>query len=212
MSFSLPGDARRHARVWPLALGQLALELLDQHDRPGIHAAQRRVVDRDQIAQQHQREDALHRRGPARRHPERLRRGVADQPFGQLDTVGDPISWRGRGSVTYNNGPFTATMFGNYIGSYVNDLPITLSGAAAPLPESRIPSWTTFDLSLSFAYPRGEERWGFMRGVRLGLTVNNLFGSEPPIVLSTASGNSSIDLFTHNAFGRSMQASVTKAF
>lgn len=130
----------------------------------------------------------------------------------RLDTVGDPISWRGRGSVTYNRGPFTATMFGNYIGSYVNDLPITLSGAAAPLPQSRVPSWTTFDLSLSFAYPRGEERWGFMRGVRLGLTVNNVFGSEPPIVLSTASGNSSIDLFTHNAFGRSMQVSLTKAF
>ena len=42
----------------------------------------------------------------------------------RLDGVGDPISWRGRGSVTYNTGPFTATLSGNYVGSYTNDLPI----------------------------------------------------------------------------------------
>lgn len=138
---------------------------------------------------------------------------VAGSPLvSRLDTVGDPISWRGRSSATYSNGPFTASLFGNYVGGYVNDLPITLSGAAAPLPETRIPSWTTFDLNLSFAYPQGAERWDFMRGVRLGLSVTNLLGTAPPIVLSTANGNSSIDLFAHNPFGRSMQVSLTKAF
>lgn len=130
----------------------------------------------------------------------------------RLDTVGDPISWRGRSSLTYNRGPFTASLFGNYVGSYTNDLPITLSGATAPLPQSRVPSWTTFDLNLTFAYPQGEERWAFMRGVRLSLAVTNVTGSEPPIVFSTASGNSSIDLFAHNAYGRSLQLSLTKAF
>lgn len=130
----------------------------------------------------------------------------------RLDTVGDPISWRGRGSVTYNRGPFTASLFGNYVGSYVNDLPITLSGAAAPLPQSKVPSWTTFDLNLTLAYPQGDERWSFMRGVRFSLSVTNLFDKEPPIVLSTASGNSSIDLFAHNPFGRSLQLSLIKAF
>ncbi|AJP71179.1 TonB-dependent receptor domain-containing protein [Sphingomonas hengshuiensis] len=138
---------------------------------------------------------------------------VAGSPLvSRLDTVGDPISWRGRSSLTYNRGAFTTSLFGNYVGSYTNDLPITLSGASAPLPQSRVPSWTTFDLNLTFAYPRGEERWSFMRGVRLSFAVTNVFGSEPPIVLSTANGNSSIDLYAHNAYGRSMQFSLTKAF
>lgn len=51
-----------------------------------------------------------------------------------------------------------------------------------------------------------------MNGARLGITVTNLFNSEPPIVQSTMSGNNSIDLFTHNANGRFFQLQVTRAF
>lgn len=130
-----------------------------------------------------------------------------------LDTIGDPISWRGRANITYMTGPFSATLFGNYVGSYVNDQPITLRETNTILPQAKIPSWTTFDLNLAFTFPRGEDRWSFMQGVRLGLTVNNLFDEDPPVVLSTLTGgSSSIDFFAHNALGRSMQVSLTKAF
>lgn len=130
----------------------------------------------------------------------------------RLDTVGDPISWRGRGSVSYSTGPLALTLFGNYVGSYLNNRPITLVGAAAPLPQTRIPSWTTFDLNVAFSFVESEKDWAFLKNVRISLNVSNLFDKEPPIVLSQTSGNSSIDLFAHNPFGRSMQISVTKAF
>lgn len=130
-----------------------------------------------------------------------------------LDTIGDPISWRGRGSVMFRRGPFSATLFGNYIGSYLNDQPLTLRETGTTLPQAKVPSWTTFDLNLSFTLPPGADRWSFTDGVRLGVTVNNLFANEPPIVFSTLTGgSSSIDLFAHNALGRSVQVSLTKSF
>ena len=79
-------------------------------------------------------------------------------------------------------------------------------------PVTRVGSWTTFDLNLSVAFPKGEDRYSFMNGMRLGATVSNLFESEPPLVQSTMSGNSSIDLFTHNAMGRFFQIQLTQAF
>jgi iron complex outermembrane receptor protein len=141
-------------------------------------------------------------------------RTVAGAPMIEaLDTIGDPISWRGRGSVSFQSGPFSATLFGNYVGSYLNDQPITLRASGARLPQVEVPSWTTFDLNLSYTLPRGEDRWSFTDGVRLSLTVSNLFASDPPVVLSTLTGgSSSIDFFAHNAFGRSVQISATKAF
>jgi iron complex outermembrane receptor protein len=130
-----------------------------------------------------------------------------------LDTIGDPISWRGRASVMFQTGPFAATLFGNYVGSYLNDRPITLRATGEQLPEAKIPSWTTFDLNLSYTIPPGENRWSFTDGLRLSATINNLFANDPPVVLSTISGgSSSIDFFAHNALGRSVQLSLTKSF
>jgi len=138
-------------------------------------------------------------------------RTVAGAPLvSVLDTIGNPISWRGRGSIGFISGPFSATLMGNYVGPYTNDRPISILGVVQPV--SRVSSWTTFDLNLSVDFPRGDERYSFMNGVRLGVTVTNLFDSQPPVVRSTMSGNSSIDLFTHNAFGRFFQIQLTKAF
>jgi hypothetical protein len=39
----------------------------------------------------------------------------------------------------------------------------------------RVPSRAPFDLNLTLAYPRGEECRDFRRGVRLGLSVTNLY-------------------------------------
>ncbi|HEX7709563.1 MAG TPA: TonB-dependent receptor [Sphingomonadaceae bacterium] len=127
-----------------------------------------------------------------------------------LDTIGNPVSWRGRGGVTYSTGPLALTLFGNYIGSYTNNAPITVQGVTQPV--SQVGSWTTFDLNVALNFPRDGKRWPFLNGVQLNFSVNNLFDTEPPIVESSFSGSSSIDLFTHNAFGRVFQLSLTKDF
>lgn len=127
-----------------------------------------------------------------------------------LDTIGNPVSWRGRGGVTYAKGPLSLTLFGNYIGSYTNNAPITIQGVTQPV--SRVGSWTTFDLNIGVHLPRGDDHWSFANGVEFNLSVTNILDTAPPIVESTFSGNSSIDLFTHNAFGRVFQLQMTKAF
>ncbi|MBO9576941.1 MAG: TonB-dependent receptor [Sphingobium sp.] len=140
-----------------------------------------------------------------------VQRTVAGAPLiSILDTIGNPISWRGRGSLGFMSGPFSATLMGNYVGSYTNDKPITIQGVTQPV--SKVGSWMTFDLNLSVNFGRDDDRYSFLKGTRLSATVTNLFGSEPPIVQSTMSGNSSIDLFTHNALGRFFQIQLTKAF
>lgn len=127
-----------------------------------------------------------------------------------LDEVGQPISWRGRGSLSWSKGPLSLSFFGNYVGSYRNNAPLTIAGVLQP--ETDVPAWVTFDLSASVAFPKMEERWAFMRGVRLGVSITNLFDNAPPIVNSALFGSSSIDLSAHNAWGRFMQVQLTKAF
>jgi iron complex outermembrane receptor protein len=127
-----------------------------------------------------------------------------------LDTIGNPVSWRGRGGLTYSRGPVSLTLFGNYIGSYTNNAPISIQGVTQPI--SKVGSWTTFDLNLGINIPRDNKSLPFLNGVQVNFSVTNLFDNEPPIVESSFSGNSSIDLFTHNALGRVFQLSVTKDF
>jgi len=138
-------------------------------------------------------------------------RTVAGAPMvSVLDTIGNPVSWRGRGGLTWSNGPLAVTLFGNYVGAYTNDKPISILSVVQPV--SRVSSWTTFDLNIGFNFQRSDARWSFMRGVRLNLSVTNLFDRAPPIVESTVAGNSSIDLSAHNAFGRILQVQLSKAF
>ncbi|MXO65757.1 TonB-dependent receptor domain-containing protein [Altericroceibacterium endophyticum] len=135
---------------------------------------------------------------------------AGNDPVDTLDTIGDPISWRGRGNISYATGPFSATLFGNYTGGYTNDAPLTIAGELQP--EQEIGSWTTFDLNLSLSFDRGDNRFGFMDGLRLSATVTNLFDKDPPIVNSALTPSSSIDLTAHNAYGRYVQFQVTKSF
>jgi iron complex outermembrane receptor protein len=127
----------------------------------------------------------------------------------ELDRVGFPISERGRANLTWSRGPASATLFVNYVGSFLNDQPIlryTASGQARD-PSRRVPSWTTFDLNL--AYALGEEAPPGLRDVRVGVNVTNLFDRDPPIVLSgTAAALGSV----HSVYGRTWTVQLTKSF
>ncbi|MBT0668181.1 TonB-dependent receptor [Novosphingobium profundi] len=126
--------------------------------------------------------------------------------FDALDRINYPVSFRARGNLGYLNGPFSATLYMNHVGGYLNDQPITIQNVVQP--NSQVPSWTTFDLSIGFAFD-DDARWDFMRGVRFSTTVQNLFDADPPIVLS---GQSAIDMRNANPYGPIVQFSLTKAF
>lgn len=122
------------------------------------------------------------------------------------DILNYPISARGRGSIAWTNGPLTVSPAVNYVGAYTNNLPIAVNGVTQPV--SRIPSWTTFDLSVAFKFDELAPNWG--SGLTMALNIRNLTDKDPPIVLS-ANGNA-FDPQGANPFGTIATLQITKTF
>ncbi|GAB3469560.1 TonB-dependent receptor [Massilia terrae] len=125
-----------------------------------------------------------------------------------LDRINTPISRRGRADIGWSDGPWNATLAMNYVGSYLNDLPITIGGVTQP--KAQIPAWKTYDLALSY---RVAKRAGWMSGMRASLNIQNLFNRNPPVVLSTNNNAAfAFDPQSANVLGRIISVQVSKAF
>jgi len=86
----------------------------------------------------------------------------------RLDTLGNPVNLRLRGSAGWSQGPFSATLIGNYVDRYLDDVSI---------PARAIGAFVTADATLAYAPVRG-----LLKGLRLALAVENLFDADPPFV------------------------------
>jgi iron complex outermembrane recepter protein len=124
--------------------------------------------------------------------------------FKALDTIGNQVSERGRFNVGLSRGAFSGNLSANYVGSYLNNATITVAGVK--YPDTKIPSWTTFDARVAYTAPA---ETGVLAGVSMSVNVTNLTDKDPPIVLS---GNSSVDLANHSLWGRVWQFEITKKF
>ena len=115
-----------------------------------------------------------------------------------------PIGSRGRGSLGWTLGRFGLNAFFNYTGSYTNTIPIT------GRPQTKVPSWKTVDLGLTYSIPRSS---GVLGGVRLSANIQNLTNEAPPLVLTQAGSNyGAFDPSNANIFGRIVTVQLTKAF
>jgi len=121
-----------------------------------------------------------------------------------LDTYYYPVSLRGRAQIGWSLGRVAANLFVNYVGSYTNTIP--LSGQ----PQSKVPSWTTADMGITYSVPPGGSALG---GLRLAVNVQNLTNEDPPLVL-TQSGTSysAFDASNASIYGRTVSIQITKAF
>lgn len=120
----------------------------------------------------------------------------------RLDTIGYPVSLRGRGSVTWVNGPWVANLFMNYVGSYKNTTPLNNSVS------TRIAPWTTFDAGLSYTFR--DDLWKGLAGMRISLNAQNLFNRDPPLVLTN--NYASYDPQQANILGRIVTLQLAKSF
>jgi iron complex outermembrane receptor protein len=125
--------------------------------------------------------------------------------FDALDTIGNQLSERGRFNLGLTRGRFQANLFANYVGSYLNNATITVAGVK--YPDTRIPSWTTFDAGLAYQVPAGDG--GMLEGLRVAVNVQNFTDKDPPIVLS---GNNAVDLANHTVWGRVWTLELSKRF
>ena len=124
----------------------------------------------------------------------------------QLDRIGFQNSTRMSGRVIFRTGNWYASVDATVVGSYVNDLPITVNGVA--LESSTVPSWTTLGANVVYEVPLGEGN-NATDGLRIGLSVDNLTDRDPPIVLN---GDRAVDYNNHNIFGRIWSLSLQKKF
>ncbi|HEX7339300.1 MAG TPA: TonB-dependent receptor [Rhodanobacteraceae bacterium] len=113
---------------------------------------------------------------------------------------GGLVPWRGRASASWMKGPFSLTLSSSYVGTYLNDSP--LSGR----PENQVPSWTTYDLNATL-YLGGIFSQGWLSESNVSLHINNVFDRDPPIVLTA--GGAAFDAGHANIFGRTVSLRFT---
>ena len=93
--------------------------------------------------------------------------------FTVVDQVRFPADIRGRAYAGITNGGFDGTLNVNYVDDYAN--------VAAVGGSRNVEAWTTFDLNLAYDFSRGDGGEAD-NGVRLSLSVQNLFDKDPPFV------------------------------
>jgi iron complex outermembrane receptor protein len=113
-----------------------------------------------------------------------------------VDTFGNPVDLRVRGSLGWRMGGWSANAFANYTDGYRN---------TAINPNVMVDSQTTFDLTAAYTF-EGE---GLTNGVRVAVNAMNVLDSEPPIVLN---GTFSWDSQTASALGRFISFEISKSW
>ncbi len=104
---------------------------------------------------------------------------------------------RVRGGVTWTREVLSATVFVNYVGAYTND---------TVTPSESIRNYKTIDLQVAYA---PEHFWG----VRLSVSVRNVFDEQPPFVQSpsfTGGGQFNFDPANADPIGRFVSVQLTK--
>jgi iron complex outermembrane recepter protein len=90
-----------------------------------------------------------------------------------LNAFGQPPKWKGRGGLTWAQGPLIASAFVNFVGGYENTL-LT--------PGQPISAWTTADLYLAYK-TRNMAPSPSLDNLTVALNVSNLADKRPPYVL-----------------------------
>lgn len=116
------------------------------------------------------------------------------------------IAWRGRGTLGVFWHGFSANLFANYTGSYINDRAIDSSGNA--VAAQKVDTYTTFDLNLGYSTEFAGRR-SFMKAFRASVNFQNVTDKAPPIVLTSGS------VFNgaySNPFGRTVTVQLSTSF
>ena len=124
----------------------------------------------------------------------------ASVPFETVDTYGNPVELRVRGSLGYSRGPWAGSVFVNYVRGYLDNR------LASVVP---IRSHTTVDARLAYDFGRT----GPLAGLTVALTAQNLFDRDPPrtaIVLSDR--DMGFDPTNANPLGRLVAIELVKTW
>lgn len=134
---------------------------------------------------------------------------VAITPEGTLidqkNKIFNPLTFKARGSVSWDLKPFRVQATVTHVGGYVNN--------AIAVPQN-VKSYTPVDLSVGVQLGSPGSRNFFKGDTLLGLEVRNLFDIKPPYVnlAPGANGNGGYDATASNPIGRQIAVSLRKSF
>ncbi len=120
----------------------------------------------------------------------------------QINNINNPLRFRTRAALQFNNGPLNMNLYMNYQNSYKNTF---------TTPITRVKANTTVDISTSYEL---NSLFGGKQSVSLGLDVTNLFDKNPPFVDlgATANGGGGFDPNNASAIGRVVAVSLRTKF
>ncbi len=121
------------------------------------------------------------------------------------NTISFQVDTRATADLNWSRERWSANLKANYIGSYLNNTPITVAGVRRP--SSTVPSWTTWDAGLAYAVSDSEDGW--LSGTRVSFSVQNLTDKDPNIVLN---GVNASDIANANPDGRILGLEISKRF
>lgn len=120
-----------------------------------------------------------------------------------VDTATRPVDLRGRFYASVGWRGLDSTFNVNYVDDYTNPLPTGFQ---------HVDSWTTVDWNTSYEFDNGEA--ALLRGLRLRLSIQNLFDEDPPSVIRNADvslGNpAGFDPANANPLGRFVVVGLSK--
>lgn len=120
------------------------------------------------------------------------------KPIRLLDTAGNPVDFRARGSVTWQpNDNISSIVFLNYVDRYSD-----------AMRNRKISSHTTFDLSIAYSID-GNVFASLLRNVSVQLNIQNIFNNNPPFY-EDASSRIAYDAANFDAYGRLISVTITK--
>jgi len=120
----------------------------------------------------------------------------AQQAYDLAGTLFYPAQWNSRVGAVWQQGGFTASLFGNYK-SGVNNTADDRKGA----------SFTTFDATLRYDTGPRDDPWS---NLALELSVQNAFDRAPPLYAVTSRTYAPFDSTNYSAIGRYLSLSVSK--
>jgi iron complex outermembrane recepter protein len=112
-----------------------------------------------------------------------------------LDTFSNPVDLRGRATVGWKLGGWSANAFYNYVDGYLN---------TAIVPNVSVDSYDTVDATVGYDFGDAP---GALNGLSVALSGQNIFDTDPPVVLN---GTASWDNQNVSPLGRFVSVVVTK--
>jgi iron complex outermembrane receptor protein len=134
---------------------------------------------------------------------------AAEDLVNVFSAVGSPMRFKGRATVSWQKGGWSANGFVNYTNGY--NIPRTSIPATAPAKYLKVASHTTVDATLSYQF-QDDGPWSIAKGVTVQLSAQNLFDNQAPFMINNGTVPLLFDNSNASPIGRIIAFQISKTW